>query len=422
MQSTDLKHVLIVDDEKEVLEVIKVGLAVFKNRFTVVTCQNGREAIGVLESQPIDMVVTDLKMPEVDGLELLAYMIANFPSLPAIVMSGFGTPENMQKLDELGIYLFMDKPLSVQKLSRFIIEGLQEASRNGSISGISIAGFLQLIEAEQKTCLLEVQGKGKRIGFLYFRRGELYDAVFNHQRGEQAALSIIAWEYAKLSFRNIPHRTIKRRINIPMMQLILESSRLKDENESNQETGASSNASSKERIYDDAMRDQLIEDPTDGSQPETEGGDQEKTELQENEGEELPITYKQTFNYAEGSNFMPGLKETLRDMADEMDGVIVVGIAGMDGITVAAHNPSGADMDAIAAKFAMLMKLGQRTTADVKGMGDFEENLIQSQNAWILTRFLNKNYYLAIAVSREGTLGNVRLVAKKYAERFRNAL
>ncbi len=422
MQSTDLKHVLIVDDEKDVLEIIEIGLAMFKKRFTVVTCQNGREAIGVLESQPIDMVVTDLKMPEVDGLELLAYMIANFPLLPAIVMSGFGTPENMRKLDELGIYLFMDKPLSVQKLSRYIIEGLQETSQNGSISGISIAGFLQLIEAEQKTCLLEVQGKEKRIGFFYFRRGELYDAVSNHQRGEQAALSIIAWEYAKLSFRNIPRRTIKRRINIPIMQLILESSRLKDENEFDQETDASSDVFSDESVYDNAEWEQLIENSIDNNQPETEGGDQEKTELQEKEGEELPITYKQTFNYAKGSNFMPGLKETLREMADEMDGVIAVGIAGMDGITVAAHNPSGADMDAIAAKFAMLMKLGQRASADIKGMGDFEENLIQNQNAWVLTRFLNKNYYLAIAVSREGTLGNARLVAKKYAERFRNAL
>ncbi|MDM8542094.1 response regulator [Desulfococcaceae bacterium HSG9] len=422
MQSSDLKHVLIVDDEKEVLEVIKVGLSAFKNQFTVVTRQNGREAIELLESQPIDMVVTDLKMPEVDGLELLAYMTASFPSLPVIVISGFGTPENMQKLDELGIYLFMDKPLSVQKLSRYIIEGLQEASQNGSVSGISIAGFLQLIEAEQKTCLLEVQGKGKRIGLLYFRRGKLYDAVLNHQRGEQAALSIIAWEYAKLSFRNIPRRTIKRRINISIMQLILESSRLKDETNLEQITDASSKASSEQDVYDDAEWEQLIENSINNSQPETEGGDQEKTELQEDASKELPFIYKQTFNYAERSNFMAGLKETLKDMTDEMDGVIAVGVAGMDGITVAENNPGGADMDAIAAKFAMLMKLGQRATSDIKGMGEFEENLIQSQNAWVLTRFLNKNYYLVIAVNREGTLGNARLVAKKYADRFQSAL
>ena len=433
MQSTDVKYVLVVDDEKTLLEVIKTGLNKFKNQFTVITCQNGREAIEVLESQSIDLVVTDIKMPEIDGLELLAYMTANFPSLPAIVMSGFGTPENMQKLDELGIYLFMDKPLSLKKLSQSILEGLQEASQDGSVSGISIAGFLQLIEAEQKTCLLEVLGKGKRKGHLYFKQGELYDAVFNGKRGEQAALAIIIWERAKLSFRNLPRRTIKRRINNSIMQLILESARLKDETEANpdqhgdepamhHETDASIDASSEEDVYDDAEWDQLIDDSIDDDQPETEGGDQEKTAIKENKDKEFPTTYQPTFNYAEGRNFMPGLKETLREMADEMDGVIAVGIAGMDGITVAAHNPSGADMDAIAAKFAMLMKLGQRSTGDIKGMGDFEENLIQSQNAWILTRFLNKNYYLAVVVSREGTLGNVRLVAQKYADKFRNAL
>jgi len=374
-------------------------------------------------------------MPEIDGLELLAYMAANFPSLPAIVMSGFGTPENMQKLDQFGIYLFMDKPLSLTKLSQSIQEGLKEESQNGSVSGISIAGFLQLIESEQKTCLLEVLSKEKRKGYLYFKQGELYDAVFNSTRGEQAALTIITWERAKLSFRNLPRRTIKRRINISIMQLILESARLKDETQANpdqkedepalhSETDASIDDSPEEDFDDDAEWDQLIEDSIDNNQPETEteGGDLEKTEIKENEGNELPTTYKQTFNYAEGSNFMPGLKETLREMADEMDGVIAVGIAGMDGITVAAHNPSGADMDSIAAKFAMLMKLGQRSTGDIKGMGDFEENLIQSQNAWILTRFLNKNYYLAVVVSREGTLGNVRLVSKKYADRFRSAL
>ncbi len=466
MQSSDLKHVLVVDDEKEVRKIIKTGLAKFKNRFTIATCENGREAIEVLESQSIDLVVTDLQMPEVDGLELLAYMATHFPALPAIAISGFGTPENMQKLDEFSIYTFMDKPLSLKKLSRYIFEGLQEASQNGTVSGISIPGFLQLIESEQKTCLLEIQGKGKRKGHLYFKQGQLYDAVFDRNRGEQAALAILTWERAKLSFRNLPRRTIKRRINNSIMQLILESARLKDETEAdpdcqrnepvtNPETGASSEESSeetvyddanwdeliedqvdnnlavteggdqektKETVYDDAIWDELIEDQVDINLPVTEGGDQEKAAIKENESKELPTTYKPILNYTEGRKFMPGLKETLREMSDEMDGVLAVGIAGMDGITIAAHNPSGADMDAIAAKFAMLMKLGQRSTGDIKGMGDFEENLIQSQNAWILTRFLNKSYYMALVVSREGTLGNVRLVAQKYAERFRKAL
>jgi len=429
MPSSDSKHVLFVDDEKTLLEVIKKGLARFRNQFAVVTCENGRQAIEALETQPIDLVVTDLKMPEVDGLELLAYMSSNFPSMPAIVLSGFGTRENMQKLDEFGIYLFMDKPMSMKKLSQSILEGLQDASQKETVSGISIAGFLQLIEAEEKTCLLEVEGKGQRKGYCYFKQGELYDALFDNQRGEPAALAIIAWEQAKLSFRNLPRRTIRRRINTSIMPLILESMRIKDETEPDPDRqkdepaiNQATDALSEETVFDDDEWEKLIEDQIDNNQPETEGGEQEKTELKENKAKELPKTYKLTYNYAKGRKKMAGLKETLREMADEMDGVLAVGIAGMDGITVATHNPSGADMDAIAAKFAMLMKLGQRSTGDIKGMGDFEENLIQSQNAWILTRFLNKSYYLAVVVSREGTLGNVRLVAKKYADKFRSAL
>ncbi len=412
MQSSELKHVLVVDDTEGVRETIRSGLARFGDQFRVMTCANGREAIETLESQPFDLVITDLKMPEVDGLELLAYMANHFPSLPAIVVSGFATRENVQKLDELGVYSFLKKPLSLKKLQQHVLEVLAEEPQNGSLSGISIAGFVQLIESEEKTCLLEIENADHLKGCLYFKQGVLFDAMFGPKRGETAALEMIRWEHARLSFRNLPPRAIEQRIHTPIMQLILESTRLKDEDE----------VDSEKMVNNDDPKNQPIQEPIDNDSNLTKGGDQEPVEAQKRNDNELSVHYNQTFDYTEGRNFMPGLKETLRNMADEMDGVLAVGIAGMDGITVASHNPSGADMDAIAAKFAMLMKLGQRTTSDIKGMGEFEENLIQSQNAWILTRFLNKNYYLAVAVSREGTLGNVRLVAQKYAERFRKSL
>ena len=94
----------------------------------------------------------------------------------------------------------------------------------------------------------------------------------------------------------------------------------------------------------------------------------------------------------------------------------------MDGITVAVHNPTGVDMDVISAKFAMVMKLVERSVGDLSNLGNFEENLVQTGNSWLLTRFLDKQYYLACIVSREGTLGNVRLVAKKYLEQVQRAL
>ncbi|RWX43662.1 putative regulator of Ras-like GTPase activity, Roadblock/LC7/MglB family, partial [Candidatus Electrothrix marina] len=123
-----------------------------------------------------------------------------------------------------------------------------------------------------------------------------------------------------------------------------------------------------------------------------------------------------------GEKKMAGIKDLLKEMAGEMDGVLAIQVTGMDGITIALHNPTGTDVEAFSAKFAMVMKLVEKSVDSLKGMGDFEENLVQSQNAWILTRFITPQYYVGIAVSRDGTLGNVRLVAQRYLDQLRKSL
>jgi predicted regulator of Ras-like GTPase activity (Roadblock/LC7/MglB family) len=117
-----------------------------------------------------------------------------------------------------------------------------------------------------------------------------------------------------------------------------------------------------------------------------------------------------------------GLKDLLKKMADDLDGVLVIQVTGMDGITLALHNPSGTDVEAFSAKFAMVMKLVEKSTESLKGFGELEENLVQTKNAWILTRFITPQHYIGIAVSREGTLGNVRLTGQRYIEHIRKLL
>jgi predicted regulator of Ras-like GTPase activity (Roadblock/LC7/MglB family) len=119
---------------------------------------------------------------------------------------------------------------------------------------------------------------------------------------------------------------------------------------------------------------------------------------------------------------MATLKEQLQQMTGEMEDVITVGVVGMDGITVATHNPSGADTESFSAKFAMIMKLAQRSINELQQLGEFEENLVETENAWVLTRFLNQQYYLGIAVSNQATLGNVRMVASKYSDKIKAQL
>jgi len=66
-----MRNILIVDDEETLLLILKMEsrLDEYKNQFNVITAQNGKEAVKILESNVIDFVVTDLKMPEMDGIE-----------------------------------------------------------------------------------------------------------------------------------------------------------------------------------------------------------------------------------------------------------------------------------------------------------------------------------------------------------------
>ena len=87
-----MKNILIVDDEKTFLQLFVESLKDSHPYFNVSAAQNGKKVVEILESGPVDLVVADLRMPEMDGFELLAYLNSRFPSIPAIAMSAFSTP------------------------------------------------------------------------------------------------------------------------------------------------------------------------------------------------------------------------------------------------------------------------------------------------------------------------------------------
>ena len=94
----------------------------------------------------------------------------------------------------------------------------------------------------------------------------------------------------------------------------------------------------------------------------------------------------------------------------------------MDGIPIAQHGKSEVNIDSFAAKFTMVMKLIYKSVSGLQKIGALEENLVQAEDAWVLTRFLGKNYFLCIAASRDGILGNVRVASQKYAGALQDSL
>jgi len=185
-----MKNVLIVDDEEDFILSVGDGLEKYSSDFHVLTAENGKVAVDTLESRKIELVVTDLSMPQMDGFELLAYMSSNFPSIPAIVMSAYATPIIKNRLKTLGsLRFFLEKPVELETLATAIKDCLKESAKGGFIKSISIGSFLQLIQMEQKTCILEIYQEGReQKGFFYFINGELYK--FSHGKMQKLGSEI----------------------------------------------------------------------------------------------------------------------------------------------------------------------------------------------------------------------------------------
>jgi CheY-like chemotaxis protein len=222
-----MKDVLIVDDFKPTLKSIQAYLyGEYAGEIKVHIAENGSEAVDVLDSNEIDLVVTDIGMPVMDGLELLAYMSKKYPGVPVIVMTSFGTPQIEKRLQKFNTFLYLEKPFDIKELEVKILEGLK-VETEGHIRGFSLPSFLQLIEMESKTCTLKIEYDGNR-GFLYFKDGNLIEAKTSHSSGIDAALELLSLEKSEIDIDG-KCRKGENNIDKSLQYLLLESARIKDE-------------------------------------------------------------------------------------------------------------------------------------------------------------------------------------------------
>jgi CheY-like chemotaxis protein len=224
-----VKNVLIVDDDQEMLFALKEGLEKYSETFSVVLAGDGQAAVEKLKKLTISLVVTDLKMPRMDGFTLLAFIMEHYPDIPVIIITGYSTPEMEKLAKEGGAVGYIAKPFMIDNLAKQILMTLRKEAEGGTLHSVSSGVFLQLMEMEQKTCTIRIVDKtNKKKGVLFFRDGELLDARYNDLQGQTAALEMFQWDDVTLSIEN-KCSLEENRINNELQPLILEAMRLKDE-------------------------------------------------------------------------------------------------------------------------------------------------------------------------------------------------
>lgn len=217
--------VLIADDDEQLLLLIKAYLSKYRDKFEIVVARDGLEAITILKKREISLLLTDLKMPKIEGLVLLAYMNRNFPKVPCMVMTSLRVPWLKQKIQQDVLY-YIEKPFDKEDLARTILSALEPVK--STLQGISIISFLQLIRLDHKTCICEIVLSDNRKGSFYFKDGVLFDAGFGELRGESAALAMIRFERAEINFHRFSQDDGMQQIRTDLSDLIMEALRQKD--------------------------------------------------------------------------------------------------------------------------------------------------------------------------------------------------
>jgi DNA-binding NtrC family response regulator len=116
-------NILVVDDEPKLCDLLASALS--QNDIQVFTASNGLHALKVLEQEDIDLVISDWRMPGMDGPQLLAEIKVRFPQLPVIVMTAYSTVKNAVQSMRNGAFDYIAKPFDIDELDITVSKALQ---------------------------------------------------------------------------------------------------------------------------------------------------------------------------------------------------------------------------------------------------------------------------------------------------------
>jgi len=224
--------VLLLDDDPEVLGMYKEMLTQLPSGPEVHTATSGKRAIALLDSQPFRLLICDLKMPKMDGLQVLTIVRRRFPELRTVVMTAVQDEEFRSRAYALGVDLFWLKPDTHQNMKMFLecLESLLGRDGEGGFRGVQSKSLLDIIQMEclsQSSTAMRIT-RGSLVGKIWIQSGELIDAEADGARGEAAFRRILEWKSG--TFENLPPEPDRERtIHKPVNALLLETAQAMDE-------------------------------------------------------------------------------------------------------------------------------------------------------------------------------------------------
>ncbi|HGG8845497.1 TPA: two-component system response regulator GlrR [Enterobacter hormaechei subsp. xiangfangensis] len=129
MTSRKPAHLLLVDDDPGLLKLL--GMRLVSEGYSVVTAESGQEGLKVLSREKIDLVISDLRMDEMDGLQLFTEIQKQQPGMPVIILTAHGSIPDAVAATQQGVFSFLTKPVDKDALYKASDSALEHAAPSG---------------------------------------------------------------------------------------------------------------------------------------------------------------------------------------------------------------------------------------------------------------------------------------------------
>ncbi|MFY7141197.1 two-component system response regulator GlrR [Enterobacter cloacae complex sp. SHL010] len=129
MTSRKPAHLLLVDDDPGLLKLL--GMRLVSEGYSVVTAESGQEGLKVLSREKIDLVISDLRMDEMDGMQLFTEIQKQQPGMPVIILTAHGSIPDAVAATQQGVFSFLTKPVDKDALYKAIDSALEHAAPSG---------------------------------------------------------------------------------------------------------------------------------------------------------------------------------------------------------------------------------------------------------------------------------------------------
>ena len=156
-----MPQVLVVDDEKNVLTSLSIGLR--RNEYTVKQAQSGPEALRILEKEPCEFVVSDIRMSPMDGYTLATHIRKKYPQVNIVLMSAYDIDEEKSKLEKKLSCYRLTKPFEVSEL----VQVLQDQEKKKTLKSTKELATL----GNRKICILAEGEMGDQVSHIVQEAG-----------------------------------------------------------------------------------------------------------------------------------------------------------------------------------------------------------------------------------------------------------